>query len=368
MAPTSPPARPAARRKASSCLGLLALANAAVAAVAAPTLQSPDHGAYTGAYIDFGETEDHVTREAIDAFEQLVGKHQAIVASSSYWGRGDFPAENLRVIDAYGAAPLVYWSPWGAPYEQGRKIKPDAFSLSHIVAGDCDPYIDRWAAGAKAFGKPLLVSFACEPNSDWFPWCGKANGADAPAPDGRGFAGPELYKRAWRRIVDRVRAAGASNVSWVFQANSDSHPNKPWNAMAQYYPGADCADWLGMSAYGQLTPGEDDWSDWKEVMNKAYNRLCALDPAKPVMLAEWGCGEFPESGDKAGWLRDAFDAMNRGKYPRLKAAVFWHERWQNKDESYSNLRVQSSPGALKAYRQGVADAFWLDRPAFSPPP
>lgn len=43
------------------------------------------------------------------------------------------------------------------------------------------------------------------------------------------------------------------------------------------------------------------------------------------------------------------------KYPRLKAAVFWHERWQNRadevDESakenagkYSDLRVNSSPG------------------------
>ena len=56
--------------------------------------------------------------------------------------------------------------------------------------------------------------------------------------------------------------------------------------------------------------------------------------------------------------------MNGGRYPRLKAAVFWHERWQNSDESYSNLRVNSSPGALKAYRQGVANPFWLDHPAF----
>ena len=44
--------------------------------------------------------------------------------------------------------------------------------------------------------------------------------------------------------------------------------------------------------------------------------------------------------------------------------MFWHERWQNKDESYSNLRVQSSPGSLKAYREGVANPFWLDRPVF----
>ena len=46
----------------------------------------PAHGAYTGAYVDFGDQEDDVTLDAIEDFETMVGKHQAIVASSSYWG------------------------------------------------------------------------------------------------------------------------------------------------------------------------------------------------------------------------------------------------------------------------------------------
>ena len=152
--------------------------------------------------------------------------------------------------------------------------------------------------------------------------------------------------------MDRVRAAGAHNVEWVFHANSTSHPDRKWNAMAEYYPGADYVDWLGMSVYGQITPGKDSWDEWSEAMDAAYKHLCALDPDKPMMLAEWGVGEFPERGSKAEFIRDAFAGLNGGKYPRIKAAVFWHERWQNKDESYSNLRVQSSPAALKAYRQG----------------
>jgi hypothetical protein len=52
------------------------------------------------------------------------------------------------------------------------------------------------------------------------------------------------------------------------------------------------------------------------------------------------------------------------EFPRLKAAVFWHDRWQNGDLSYSNLRVNSSEGALNAYRQGIAHPFWLDQPVF----
>ena len=322
----------------------------------------PVQGAYTGAYVDFGDGEDHVTLVAIGKFERLVGRHQAIIASSSFWGRGSFPLENCRLIDGHGSVPLLYWSPWGPPYEQGEDVKPDAFSLAHIVAGDCNVYIDRWAVAARAFGKPLLVSFACEPNSNWFPWAGKFNGGN------RG--GPEMYKRAYRYVVDRLRAAGVTNIAWVFHANSTSHPEKAWNDMARYYPGPDYVDWLGMSAYGQIAPGDgdEDWVSWSDAMDKPYAELAALDSSKPIMLAEFGVGEFPDSGNKAKWLQAAFAGMNSGRYPRLKAAVFWHERWQNKDESYSDLRVQSSPASLKAYAAGVANPFWLDHLPIIPAP
>ncbi len=44
----------------------------------------PERGAYTGAFMDFGDAEDDVTLEVIEDFEQMVGKHQAIIASSSH--------------------------------------------------------------------------------------------------------------------------------------------------------------------------------------------------------------------------------------------------------------------------------------------
>src|SRR5207248_2336012 len=56
----------------------------------------PEHGAYTGAFMDFGDAEDDVTLETIEDFEEMVGKHQAIIASSSYWGEQNFPVDNLK--------------------------------------------------------------------------------------------------------------------------------------------------------------------------------------------------------------------------------------------------------------------------------
>ncbi|HAF02285.1 MAG TPA: hypothetical protein DCG89_00580, partial [Spartobacteria bacterium] len=63
----------------------------------------PEHGAYTGAFMDFGDEEDDVTLEMIEDFETMVGKHQAIIASSSYWGEQNFPTANLNVVWRHGS-------------------------------------------------------------------------------------------------------------------------------------------------------------------------------------------------------------------------------------------------------------------------
>src|SRR4030095_1249696 len=103
----------------------------------------PEEGAYTGAFSDFGEAEDAVALETIEEFEQMVGKHQAIIASSSYWGEQSFPAANLQMVWRHGSLPLVFWSPWDRPYEQ--KAGPDRFGLKAILAGAWNRYIDDWA-------------------------------------------------------------------------------------------------------------------------------------------------------------------------------------------------------------------------------
>ena len=325
----------------------------------------PQHGAYTGAYIDFGDTEDTVTVEGIEDFESMVGKHQAIVASSSYWGEQTFPTANVNLIYRHGSIPLIYWSPWDKPYEEDRG--PDRFSLTSIIAGKWDAYIDSWAESAKAFGHPFFVSFANEVNGSWFPWSGCFYGSDNPVPNANPvkYEGPETFKKAYRHVVDRVRAKGASNVIWVLHLMNYSIPQDYWNYAEAYYPGPDYVDWIGLSVYGQQYV-DDRWSPFPPLLDWPYTEICKLDPKKPIMLAEWGCGEFPKFGSKSDWINDAFRVM-KSKYPRLKAAVFWHERWLNEDDTYSNLHVNSTPESLDAYRRGVADPFWLDHPIYKAP-
>jgi hypothetical protein len=133
-------------------------------------LEIPEQGAYSGAYIDFGDGEDGVTLEGIEKFEQLVGKHQAIISFGSFWARGQFPQEQVNLVRSYGAVPLIYWSPWDEPFDQERG--PDKFSLDKILNGTWDAYIDSWADRAKEIPQEFFVSFACEMNGTWFPWSG----------------------------------------------------------------------------------------------------------------------------------------------------------------------------------------------------
>jgi hypothetical protein len=322
----------------------------------------PKNQAYTGAYIDFGTTEDDVTLEGIERFDQLVGRRQALIGFSSYWGKQAFPAKAVQLIASYGAVPLIYWNPWDKPYEENRG--PDRFNLYSIVEGKWDGYIDQWARGAKESGTVMLVSWGLEMNGRWFPWSGIFYGGEKPIDKAhpRFFKGAELFKKAYRHVVDRVRSQGADNIQWVFHANNTSIPDAPWNHIAAYWPGSEYVDWIGLSAYGKLYSGPG-WASFDEVLPKAYREICRLDPQKPFVLAEWGVGEFPRSGSKAAFISDMLDRLSRD-FPRLKAAVFWHERWQNDDLSYSNLHVNSSPKALEAYQKGISTPFWLDRPIF----
>jgi hypothetical protein len=148
----------------------------------------------------------------------------------------------------------------------------------------------------------------------------------------------------------------------MFHTNNYSYPLDTWNFAPAYYPGADYVDWLGMSVYGQQFKDEPN-PDIYSLVDWPYQELSGLDPAKPVMIAEWATGEFPfEAGQigmhKPEWIKQGLELF-RSRYPRVKGAVYWHERWQNLDQSYSNLRVNSSVESLQAYRDGVANPDWL---------
>ena len=83
---------------------------------------------------------------------------------------------------------------------------------------------------------------------------------------------PEHYRRAFRRIVDKLRGAGLTNFVTVMSATSASVDPAVWEA---YYPGDSYVDWVGYSYWGSEieSTGSLDFA-------RAHN--------KPVFIAESG--------------------------------------------------------------------------------
>ena len=94
----------------------------------------PEHGAYTGAFMDFGDAEDDVTLETIEDFEQMVGKHQAIIASSSYWGEQNFPDRQSRMSSGGTARCRLCFGRHGTSHTE-EDHGPDKFQFNRDPCG-----------------------------------------------------------------------------------------------------------------------------------------------------------------------------------------------------------------------------------------
>ncbi len=301
-------------------------------------------------------------------FERLAGRKLAWVYFSNNWWDGEvrFPRGDVERVSAMGRVPFVRLmarSVW-------REGKADpVFSMQSIADGSWDPAIHDWCAGAAVamadLGTPLLAEFGTEVNGDWFPWNGSWNGAgattgygDPAVPDG-----PERFRDAYRRIVDICRAEGATGITWFFHVDLDGNPGAAWNRIAEYYPGDEWVDWIGVSDYGLLRPG---WSapDFAAKLDRGYDEVAALSPTKPIAVLEYGYAERRDPRPKARWVARAMRAVASGRWPRIAALSYWHEEWRNGDGSLSDLRIDSSPESLRAYRRGAARRAFTSAPAF----
>lgn len=329
-------------------------------------LAPPPHGRiYHAAFPDFGGAEDRVSAARIRSFERRGGRRIAWAYFSNNWLRGRirFPGKDVAAIESAHRVPFIRLMA-----RSGFDRGPDPnFRLQSIIRGDWDPQLERWCTRARAVASPLLAEFGTEVNGDWFPWNGRWNGAGRT--DGYGdpglFDGPERFRDAYRHIVDICRSRGATNVTWFFHVDVGAEPKRPWNTrFASYYPGDAYVDWIGVSDYGPLRPGEP-WVSFKRRLDRVYHGIARLSAAKPIAVLEYGAAEqWGRPRQKARWIRRAIRAVASHRWPRVRALSYWHERWRNGDESVSDLHIDSSTRSRRAYRRGVRRRAFTSRPRF----
>ena len=203
----------------------------------------PASGAYLGVYAAphtsqaigdrsaNGGRED-ITGDAIAKLEAQTGTTFAI--DHRYYNWDDpFSLELMRNTAAHGRIPFLAFQTQGG-----------TLSYAQIADGQGDASLDARADAAKAFGKPMFVSFQHEPNA--------RSATSGSAAD---------YVAAWRHIVTLFRQRGATNVAFVYvQTAASFRSGSPLDD--ELYPGDDYIDWVGRGRLQLLRlPRQESWLD-----------------------------------------------------------------------------------------------------------
>ncbi len=169
------------------------------------------------------------------------------------------------------------------------------YTAYEVARGDADADIGRWASRVREWldrgeGRSLLIAPMQEMNGNWVPY-----GMD-----------PGNYRIAFHRYVQISRYYGLDDrVRWVFAPNGWSVP--PYT-MADYYPGDDVVDFVGVSTYnfGALV---DMWTPVSWAVNAALDEIRTFAPHKPYLLAQ--VGSSTAGGDRDEWIRELFRVAAR---------------------------------------------------------
>jgi hypothetical protein len=303
------------------------------AATATPTpTPAASSGAYWGARMD-GETYGISNTDAPwsssiwNTFESHAGKPVSIVHFGQPFPTGaSFDPAPFNLTTARGAIPLVSYA---------------LDDLTGLKNGAYDAKITTWANGVKAWGKPFWLRFDWEMNGTWYPYGSQAR------------ANPQLFIDAWRHFHDVVAAAGASNATWTFCPNVEFGGSTP---IASLYPGDAYVDWNCMDGYNfgtnPLKPAGT--ASFSTVFRATYDRLLAISPSKPILIAETASTEYGSS--KAAWITDALKQLP-ASFPKIRGLTWFN--WNIcEDGGRWDWPIESSSSAQTAFADGIANSYY----------
>jgi Glycosyl hydrolase family 26 len=234
--------------------------------------------------------------DSVLRMEAEVGRHLSVTHTYHAWNETPiFGAEEKWAVDG-GRIPLVGWK-MGA--------KNSVAIWPQVAAGAQDSTIDAAADSAKALNGPVWL------NPHWEPFPSQGKPAD--------FVG------AYRRIVDRFRARGVTNVKYLPILLSEDFAKGAPAPASQWYPGDDYADFVGADCYN-MSHVPTHGVNWVTLAHAGLDniRVFADSHKKTVVLGEWGCLTdtwTPNPGRRAAW----FDQVRThlATETDVEAVVYW---------------------------------------------
>lgn len=276
-------------------------------------------------------------------FEELIGKRAGSVMWYPTWdipgSASNFPLEAVKLVDSHGAIPHLVWelmTPGGDP--QNSEVK-----LDDVLNGMYDSYLQKYAHDVKSWGKEIFIRPLHEFNGTWYSWSGFKNGKSA-----------EKTVTTWKYIVDAFRNEGALNAKWLWSPNGiggGTPDSETWNHIKHYWPGEDYVDWIAMDAYNFYPEfdGPQPLMSFENCFREVYDQSCELTQNIPVMVAEFGSGEYKAETfphNKSEWIYNAFEAL-ANDFPRIDSIVWFDVK---KEREWN---IDSSKESLKAFRECV---------------
>jgi len=323
------------------------LTPAEIAARDTHQLFEPPVGCYLGAFIDFdGSLKNQVKdqngtkHQESGPFEKIVGKPHSMYFFYMGYGRR-LPMDWVRKQAAMGKFVHIAMEP-----NEGVELVKD------------DAYLNQLADDMARSGAKIFLRFASEMNGAWSIYS----------------RNPAEYRRAYR-LVYQVMHRRAPNVALVWCPYCT-----PTSNIADFYPGDDATDWVGINMYNVTyhnnnikTPGENEHPC--DLLSYVYDRYAAR---KPMMICEYAS---THSSQVEGVARPDFalrkiltlyQALPR-LYPRVKSINYFDSNNLQfvTERAYNDYSVTDDPNINDAYRYSISTPYYLPAPLgdrAAPPP
>ncbi len=226
---------------------------------------------------------------------------------------GWYPADsfdfNAAVIDALPVKPQVvnYYSGWDEPFNTsfaqaayadgiqtfvemepwncGTCADGTVPEMTDIASGGYDGYLTSFGQAIKAFGHPVLVTFAHEMNGGWYPWGDGGSEQTTPA----------QWIAAWDHVVTVINTQASGLVTWIWAPNVEIGAT----SVAQYWPGAGYVGEVGLDGY---LASDDD--TYQSEFGQTVADVRAITDL-PIWITETGVNQDDSTGDRLAALAAA---------------------------------------------------------------
>jgi len=227
---------------------------------------------------------------------------------------------------------------------------------------DFDARVDELADLIQRSGVPVLLRVGTEVNGVW-------SGHH-----------PYVFPQAYRKLVERFRARGVTNVAYVWCIVPQGDPDifgRNSSGQARWYPGDDVVDWFGLDVFDRIefTPGgvagrkgsERDYEVTATLLDTA-RRL-----GKPVIVGETTPRRMQVPGRRddplgkkglAIWERwfVPFSAF-LDRHPEIKAVTMLPVDWTKTTAwpDWGDARLHQNPELLRHWRDELRKPRWIHR-------